>query len=453
MLAASSRSGPYEEAYRYYNEDQTPENLTLAARAAAKGGDLVLAEQTIERALSKLRKQDGRRAQQKEIAARIVRAGILEQRGLPKVAARDWLWIATEAPTDPASAGADDTYERLAGVQLGSTARLERLRAFARDGQLERTLREYARLGSAPGPAPERADVSSALAWAYYHSRSDYQKAAELFREAAALSADTRIKFLFFEARALERANDFDRSLAAYRELARRYPGGPYTEQAVYRSARIEYGRGRWEAAEQAYSDYLDRYARNGGGKYASASRYELAISRIGAKQRTEEAAQTLGQLARKERRSSRRATLTELEAVALELTLEPSKVQEAISRYRAIMDELPLSFAARASAARLRALGADPRQRPRPAAGVRPELHRGGAAAREGAVSRRHRPAHGRRAGPVRRAPGRSPPRRGHERTGPVRHVRSARPRLPQPRHRRTLAQARRFRSLAVDG
>jgi soluble lytic murein transglycosylase len=45
---------------------------------------------------------------------------------------------------------------------------------------------------------------------------------------------------------------------------------------------------------------------------------------------------------------------------VALELTHEPSKVQEAISRYRAIMDELPLSFAARASAARLRALGAD---------------------------------------------------------------------------------------------
>jgi soluble lytic murein transglycosylase len=353
--------GPYEEAYRYYNEDQTPENLTLAARAAAKGGDLVLAEQTIERALSKLRKQDGRRAQQKEIAARIVRAGILEQRGLPGVAARDWLWMATEAPTDPASSGADDTYERLAGVQLGSTPRLERLRAFARDGQLERTLREYARLGSAPGPAPERADVSSALAWAYYHSRSDYQKAAELFREAAALSADARIKFLFFEARALERANDFDRSLAAYRELTRRYPGGPYTEQAVYRSARIEYGRGRWEAAEQAYSEYLDRYARNGGGKYASASRYELAISRIGAKQRTEEAAQTLGQLARKERRSSRRATLTELEAVALELTHEPSKVQEAISRYRAIMDELPLSFAARASAARLRALGADP--------------------------------------------------------------------------------------------
>lgn len=352
--------GPYEEAYRYYSEDQTPENLTLAARAAAKSGDLHLAEQTIERALTKLKKQDGRRGQQKEIAARVVRAGILEQRGLPRVAARDWLWIATEAATDAASAGADDTYERLAGAPLGSTQRLERLRAFARDGQLERTLREYARLGSAPGPAPERAAVSSALAWAYYHSRADYPKAAELFREAAALSADTRVKFLFFEARALERATDFDRSLAAYGELRRRYPGGAYTEQAAYRSARIEYGRGRWEAAERAYTDYLDRYARNGGGQYASSSRYELAISRIGAKQRTEEAAQTLGQLARKERRSSRRATLTELEAVALELTREPVKVQEAISRYRAIMDEMPLSFAARASAARLRALGAD---------------------------------------------------------------------------------------------
>jgi soluble lytic murein transglycosylase len=350
--------GPYEAAFEYFSEDQTPENLTLAARAAIKGGDLAKAERTIEKALSKIRRQDGRRAQQKEIAARIVRASVFEERGQARVAARDWLWLATEVPTDAACATADDTYERLAGTRLGSLQRLERLRAFARDGQLDRTLREYSRLASAPGPAPARADVSSALAWAYYHSRTDYAKAGELFREAAALSADTRMKFLFYEARALERANENELALDAYRDLVRRYPSGAFSEQAHYRIARIEYGRGHWEAAERAYSDYIERYARSGGGKYASSSRYELAVARIGAKERTEEAAQTLGQLAKKERRASRRGTLTELQAVALELTNEPAQVQEAIALYRSVIDEQPLSFAARASVARLRALG-----------------------------------------------------------------------------------------------
>jgi soluble lytic murein transglycosylase len=362
--------GPYEEAYRYFSEEQTPESLTLAARAAAKGGDLAKAEQTIEKALSKLRKQDGRRSQKKEIDARIVRADLLEARGQPKAAAKDWLWLATEAPTEPESAIADDTYERLAGARLSSAARLERMRTFAREGLLDRTLREHARLDTAPGPAPDRVDVASALAWAYYHSRKDYIKAAELFREAAQLSADTRIKFLFFEARALSRAGENDRSLTAYRELVQRYPGSSYTEQAYYRIARIEYERGRWQAAERAYLEYLERYGRNGGGKYASSTRYELAISRIGAKERTDEAAQTLGQLVKKERRASRRAALIELEAVALELTHEPNQVEEAVARYRSIVEDYPLSFAARASAARLRALGS---VEPRPNVGKLP--------------------------------------------------------------------------------
>jgi soluble lytic murein transglycosylase len=350
--------GPYEAAYQYFSEEQTPEKLTLAARAAQKSGDLGKAERTIEKALSKIRRQDGRRALGREISARIVRASILEQRGQPKSAARDWLWLATEVPTEAACATADDTYERLAGTRLSSMQRLERLRAFAREGQLDRTLREYARLSSAPGPAPERVDVTAALAWAYYHSRTDYAKARELFHEAATLSADTRVKFLFYEGRALERANENELALAVYRDLVRRHPGGPFSEQAHYRLARIEYGRGNWEGAERAYTDYLERYARAGGGKYASASRYELAVARIGAKERTEDAAETLGQLAKRERRASRRASLTELEAVALELTHEPARVREAIAKYRSVIAEFPLSFAARASAARLRALG-----------------------------------------------------------------------------------------------
>jgi peptidoglycan lytic transglycosylase len=369
--------GPFDAAYEYFNETQSAESLTLAARAAVQMGDLAKAEQTIERALSRVRRQaEGKRAQQKEIAARALRAEILEARGQPKVAARDWLWLATETPTAALGASADDTYERLAEAKLGSRQRLERMRAFAREGQLDRTLREYARLASAPGPAAERVDLASALAWAYYHSRSDYLKAAELFREAAELSADTRVKFSFYAARALSRANEDDRAIEAYQELLRRYPGSAYAEQIYYRIARCEYGRGHWESAERAYTDYLDRYARNGGGQYASASRYELAISRLGAKQRTDEAALTLGQMARKERHPDRRAMLSHLEAVALETTREPQKVAAAVAEYRAIIMDRPLSFAAMASAARLTALG-NPEGRKWP--GLRPSLSLGG--------------------------------------------------------------------------
>jgi len=351
--------GPFEAAYRYFNDEQTPESLTLAARAAVKAGDLARAVQTVDRALRKIeRRGDNKRTLQKEISARSLKASILESRGEKALAAREWLWLATQATVDPVGATADDTYEQVSGTKLDSVARLARMQTFAREGQLDRTLREYARLASAPGPAPARVEISAALAWAYYYSRSDYLKAAQLFRQAADDAPDTRVKYLFFEARALSRAYDHEAALAAYRDLVRRYPGSAYTEQSYYRVARIEYERGAWESAERAFSDYLDRYARNGGGKYASASRYELAISRIGAKQRTDEAAAVLGQMARKERRTDRRLMLTHLEAVALETTGDPSRIQQAVARYRSLIEERPLSFAAMAGAARLRALG-----------------------------------------------------------------------------------------------
>jgi len=350
--------GPYEAAYEYFNDEATGDSLTLAARAAIKLGDLAKAELTIDRALVRIKRQGGRSARQKEIAARALHAEIVEARGQLKAAAKDWLWLATETPTDSIGATADDSYERLSGTKLGSAQRLERLRTFAREGQLDRTLREAARLEGAPGPAAPRVEVVSAEAWAYYHSRSDYLKAAELFQQAAELSPDTRAKYLFYYARALSRFSEDDRAREAYENLIRRYPGSGFTEQAYYRIARLEYGRGRWDAAERAYTDYLERYARGGGGQYASASRYELAITRLGAKQRTDDAAATLGQLARKERRVDRRLMLSHLEAVGLETTREPAKVAEAVTRYRAIMSERPLSFAAMESSARLRALG-----------------------------------------------------------------------------------------------
>ncbi len=351
--------GPFEEAYQYFTREQSPENLILAARACFNGKDFSLAQQTIDKAFQKIKKQgsETRRGRRNEIEARALRASIAESRGREKLAARDWLWLATDAPTEKAAEDADAKYERTSGQKLNKAQRLERLHSFSREGQLERALAEHERLRSAPGAEPPSVELTRALAWAYYYSRRDYARAAGLFREAASQSNDNRIRHLFFAARARSRANQDDQAIAEYKQLLVQYPGSGYTEQAHYRIAHLEYGLGRWENAEKAYTEYLDRFGKNGG-EYTSVSRYELAIARLGAKQRTDEAASTLGQMARRERRPERRAMLSHLEAVALELTQEPKKVEEAISRYRAIVAAQPLSFAALVSSARLRKLG-----------------------------------------------------------------------------------------------
>ena len=351
--------GPHDAAYQYFTREQSPDNLILAARACANGGDLARAQQTVEKALSKIRNQgESKRGRASEIKARALRAKLQETRDQGKLAARDWLWLATVEPNNAASETADESYERLSGERLTKAQRFERMRTFSLDGNLERALRERSQLAAAPGAAPAELEVTITLAWAYYHSRRDYVKAADLFRQASEQAAGTRAKYMFYEARALSRADRDLEAIDKYAELVRRFADAGYTEQAHYRIARLHYGLGHWEKAVAAYSQYLERYARDGGGKYGSASRYELAISRLGAKQRTEEAAVTLAQLAKKERRPERRAMYTHLEGVALETTREPRKLLEAIRLYRSVIEDLPLSFAALSSAARLRGLG-----------------------------------------------------------------------------------------------
>ena len=358
--------GPYQEAFEYFTRDPSPENLIQAARASLNGGDLARAQLTIERAFQQIRRQgsETRQGHKNEIAARALRARIAEARQQPRAAARDWLWLATEAPSDERSRLADEAYERLSSERFNKQQRMERLRAFGNAGHVEQALRESRLLAAAPGLAVPAGDVTGYVGWAYYHSRQDYGKAVELFRAAAEQSEDSRVKYLFFAARALSRDNLDQQAIGEYQDLTKRYPSSPYAEQAYYRIARLHYGLGQWDKAERAYSDYLERYGKNANGERATTSRFELAVTRLAERQRTDEAARVFNQLARKERNAQRRAFYSHLEAVALETTQDPRKVGEATERYRAIINELPLSFAAMASAARLRALG-------------RPEVHR----------------------------------------------------------------------------
>jgi soluble lytic murein transglycosylase len=359
--------GPFEAAYEYFTRDpSSPADLIQAARASLNAGNLERAQLTIERAFQKNRRQgsETRQGRKNEIAARALRARIAEVRQQPRAAARDWLWLATEAPTDERARQADELFERLSGERFTKLQRMDRLSAFGTDGRVELALREGQRLAAAPGVEPPPGEVTASLGWAYYHARTDYGRASTLFRTAAEQSEESRVKYLFFTARALSRNNQDEQAISEYQALAQRFPASPYAEQARYRIARLHYSLGHWSDAERAYSDYLERYGKNGSGERLSTSRFELAVTRLALRQRTDEAARIFNQLARKERNAQRRSFYEHLEAVALEATQDPRKVAEAMDRYRAIVDNLPLSFAAMVSAARLRALG-------------QPEVHR----------------------------------------------------------------------------
>lgn len=359
--------GPFEAAYEYFTRDpSSAADLILAARASFNGGNLERAQLTIERAFQKNRRQgsETRQGRRNEIAARALRARIAEARQQPRAAARDWLWLATEAPTDERARQADELYERASGERFTKLQRMARLSAFGTEGRIELALREGQLLAAAPGAEPPPGEVTGALGWAYYHARTDYGRASTLFRTAAEQSEEARVKYLFFAARALSRNNQDEQAISEYQALIRRYPQSPYAEQARYRIARLHYSLGQWNDAERAYNEYLERYGKGGSAERLSTSRFELAVTRLALRQRTDEAARIFSQLAKKERNIQRRAFYEHLEAVALETTQDPRKVAEAAERYRAIVEGLPLSFPAMAAAARLRSLG-------------RPEVHR----------------------------------------------------------------------------
>lgn len=349
--------GPYDSAVRYFKELKSPEGLIAAAQALYNADKTDAARHEIERAFKRIREQgrETRRGRRNEIRARELRARIAEAQGQKTRAGRDLRWLAVSAPTDERALDADREYERVSGEKLSKSQRLERALAFSGEGLLEPVRRELALMESAPGPDPDEVSVKSALAFAYYRSRSDYERAAELFREASELSPEGRVKHRFFSARALSRAHFDDEAIVEYGRLAKEYPRTGFAERAVFRIARLHYGLGRWGQAEKAYDAYLEQYP---GGRFVSSSRYERAISQLGGKHRANEAAKTLHELARRARRPHREALLSHLEGVAWETAGSPKDMLRAIKSYRGVIEKKPVSFAAMASAARLARLG-----------------------------------------------------------------------------------------------
>jgi soluble lytic murein transglycosylase len=351
--------GPFEDAARYFAERGDIASLGRTARALDRAGQSTKALAVVERALRALSKLRGNR-QAREAELRALRARIAERAGRKSLAVSDLRWIATSVPASPHAEGAD---ERLASIEprlaLTRRERLERAMSLAKAGRVERTERELELLAAARGAPVREADVLHARAWALYASRSDYAKASELLTKAAQAGSRDPVRDLFHAARARSRAQDDEAAIAMYQELARRYPKNFYAEQARFMAARLRYIVGKWDEAARDYTAYLARYGSKG--PSSDAATYELAIAKLAGK-KYGEAARALGKLAeaveRERDRPIEAAFLRELQAVAL---AGAGRRAEAVAGFRRVIAERPLSFAALASGARLRALGDAP--------------------------------------------------------------------------------------------
>ncbi len=347
-------AGDADAVIAYYGKRREPESWIVVARVLLERERYAEARQWIDKTITALGR---RRSLELRAEARAVRARIAEAQKQRYQAITDYRWLALEAPTAPASDGADGALVRFGdGLALTKFQRLERASAFAEVGDSRRAEREIDALEHAPGHEPPLVDQVSTLAQAHYRSRSNYPRAAELYGKAAALSPKNRDLHRYFEAKSLARANRDSEAASKYDELAKRLSLTQIGDDALYEAARLRFIDGHFEQAVAGYEDYLKRRGKTG--RHASAVRYELAVARLATRdfEKAERALKALLDDPKSEVRTEREgARLLELIGVAQQGS---GKREAAIATYERVIALEPLSFAALAAAARLREMG-----------------------------------------------------------------------------------------------
>jgi soluble lytic murein transglycosylase len=356
---AQAKVGPFVEA-------------AMKLKRSAKHGDQMLAvealrqadkpEEALELIASLLREASKKKTEVSEQAAlRRARVDVLLGQQKKSEAALDLRWLALEAPDAAASEGADDLYEALSEQLLTKLQRYARAEKFTEARDLALAERELKKLAQAPGTSPNGADVLRTRAWAYYNSRADYQKAADLFRQASELDPRYRTQDLFLSARALSRANQDEAAIKQYLAVAKRFPKSSYAEQARYLAARLHYFLGHFKQAEAGFVDYSARYTTKARrGRYEDATQYERSVARL-AQGRGASAVADLQQLVSKEKSDRERAALRELLGVAL---FQAGKHDAAEKELQRVVQERPLSFVALMAEVRLKQMQRPPARR-----------------------------------------------------------------------------------------
>ncbi|MFO0564188.1 MAG: transglycosylase SLT domain-containing protein [Polyangiaceae bacterium] len=355
---AEAKVGPFESAAKYFEGKGSSEALVIAAKTWKRAGKLDDARRAADRAVG-LAATGGKKKKggpsRDEVEARHARAQIADEQGAADVAATDYRWLATFAPTADFASDVDARLEKLAPSRaLSKRERYERALAMARAGKIELVEREVSAIERASGPGVSRGEVLHARGMAAYSAR-EFGKAADLLEEASRAGGEYAAHDLFHSARALSRAHKDDAAIARYGELARRFKGSPYAEQSRFLAARLLYVSGRWKEAANAYSVYSKRHEKDG--RFSEQVEYERAVALLAAGQAAR-AEKALGRLADVENVDADRANLQELAGVAL---ASLGKTDAAAQVFRRVIEARPLSFAALAATSRLKQMGQSP--------------------------------------------------------------------------------------------
>lgn len=350
---AAFRRGDLRAALDFFAPRGDVGSRLRTAEAQFKLGELKLAQRTLETLLRNLPRRASLCGVEAPAHRLLAQALPAKPEGLR---AREQRWLATRAPL---CEGAAESAERLAGLppalRLTSAERLARAEAFAEAGRVDEVERELRGLQGAAGPALEPGMLDYLRGLARLRARAELGSASELLVSAAKSNPNRAAQWLFFAARARERAGADALAAALYERVARVAPKGPLADHAVYRLAQLSYAGGNFEAAAKAYEAYLARFGRKA--RFAADARDERAVAFL-ASGRADAAAREFHGLAQKAADRRTRARYTELEAVALSRS---GKNDAARVLFREVIQDHPLSFAALCAAARLAALGENP--------------------------------------------------------------------------------------------
>jgi len=270
--------------------------------------------------------------------------------GDPRELAVQLRWLALQAPTSKESRA---VLSEFADTQLSLTGaeHLSRAEAFARAGEHEECERALAAAKTA-GKDATLAQREWLLGLSLYNGRTRMVEAAKHFERAGRhASATERPKYLFYQARALSRADEDAKAVALYARLGKDHPKSPWAEEAAFLAPRLESIAGRWNAASQGLARYLKLYAPRG--KHVPAARRLQALTLLAAG-KAAEAGRALDALSA---RGEDVLRLAELRALASALAGARS---DAIARWERVIRDAPLTLPALHARAQLAALSRD---------------------------------------------------------------------------------------------
>jgi soluble lytic murein transglycosylase len=345
---AALSAGDPRETLAVFKARADAESQLLTARAteAVEGPDKARA--VLEGLLRKLPRRSSPCSI--EAPARAELARLLEARSLP-LARREYRWLAVQAPLCASGDPALARLAELSGPALDRAERQTRAQAFADAGAVARAENELGALVRAKGPPLEPGMLSYFQGWARYSGRTDLLRAVEALSSAARANRAQAPAWLFYAGRAASRLGDADRARSLFERVGREHPDSSFAEAGQYQVAQTHYEHGRFREAASAFDAYLARHGRRG--RYGDEAFDERAVAWL-ASGKAEAAARSFDEL-RRPTSGLERARYDELLAVA---QLRAGKRTEAVAALRAVVSEYPLTFAALAAEARLRALG-----------------------------------------------------------------------------------------------